>query len=157
MINADVRYSIENLIADYAHYIDDNRLEEWLDFFSEDCTYKILSRENVEQALPLELLSCRNKNMLRDRILSLREANIYNIHFDKHIVGAVRILGVHQGNYSIQANYSVYQTNQDGESMLFSVGTYRDVITFSNNTPLFKEKIVVVDTFGIARLLSTPI
>ena len=80
MISAKVRYSIENLIADYAHYIDDDRLEEWLDFFSEDCVYKILSRENVEQALPLELLSCRNKNMLRDRILSLREANIYNIH-----------------------------------------------------------------------------
>ena len=47
--------------------------------------------------------------------------------------------------------------NLDGESMLFSVGTYRDLITFSNNTPLFKEKIVVVDTFGISRLLSTPI
>ena len=145
------------MIADYAHYIDDDRLEEWLDFFSEDCVYKILSRENVEQALPLELLSCRNKNMLRDRILSLREANIYNIHFDKHILGAVRILGVKRGDYSIQANYSLYQTNLDGESMLFSVGTYRDLITFSNNTPLFKEKIVVVDTFGISRLLSTPI
>ena len=138
MISAKVRYSIEN-------------------FFSEDCVYKILSRENVEQALPLELLSCRNKNMLRDRILSLREANIYNIHFDKHILGAVRILGVKRGDYSIQANYSLYQTNLDGESMLFSVGTYRDLITFSNNTPLFKEKIVVVDTFGISRLLSTPI
>ena len=157
MISAKVRYSIENLIADYAHYIDDDRLEEWLDFFSEDCVYKILSRENVEQALPLELLSCRNKNMLRDRILSLREANIYNIHFDKHIIGAVRILGEQHGNYSIQTNYSLYQTNQDGESMLFSVGTYKDLITFSNDAPLFKEKIVVVDTFGIARLLSTPI
>ena len=157
MVSAEVRYSIENLIADYAHYIDDDRLEEWLNFFSEDCVYKILSRENVEQALPLELLSCRNKNMLRGRILSLREANIFNIHFDKHIIGAIRILGEQQGNYRIQANYSLYQTNQDGESILFSVGTYRDLITFSNDAPLFKEKIVVVDTFGIARLLSTPI
>ena len=95
--------------------------------------------------------------MLRDRILSLREANIYNIHFDKHILGAVRILGVKRGDYSIQANYSLYQTNLDGESMLFSVGTYRDLITFSNDAPLFKEKIVIVDTFAIARLLSTPI
>lgn len=157
MVSAEVRYSIENLIADYAHYIDDDRLEEWLNFFSEDCVYKILSRENVEQALPLELLSCRNKNMLRDRILSLREANIFNIHFDKHIIGAIRILGEQQGNYRIQANYSLYQTNQDGESILFSVGTYRDLITFSNDAPLFKEKIVIVDTFAIARLLSTPI
>ena len=92
MTETGVRDAINDLMADYCHYLDDNRLEEWLDFFTEDCQYKILSRENVEDALPLELISCRNKNMLRDRILSLREANIYNIHFDKHLLGAVRML-----------------------------------------------------------------
>ena len=86
MTETSVRDAINDLMADYCHYLDDNRLEEWLDFFTEDCQYKILSRENVEDGLPLELLSCRNKNMLRDRILSLREANIYNIHFDKHLL-----------------------------------------------------------------------
>jgi anthranilate 1,2-dioxygenase small subunit len=144
-------------MADYCHYIDDDLLEDWLDFFTEDCVYKILSRENVENDLPLELLSCRNKNMLRDRILSLREANIYNIHFDKHILGAVRILAEENGAYRVQANYTVYQSNQDGVSELFNVGTYRDLIVFADGKPLFKEKIAIADTFGIPRLLSTPI
>ncbi len=157
MTDAAVRDAINDLMADYCHYLDDDRLEEWLDFFTEDCQYKILSRENVESDLPLELLSCRNKNMLRDRILSLREANIYNIHFDKHLLGAVRILGEENGGYRVQANYSVYQSNQDGISELFNVGTYRDLITFAGGKPLFKEKIAVADTFGIPRLLSTPI
>ena len=57
----------------------------------------------------------------------------------------------------MQANYSLYQSNQDGVSELFSVGTYRDFITFADGKPLFQEKIVVADTFGIPRLLSTPI
>jgi anthranilate 1,2-dioxygenase small subunit len=157
MISADVRDAIHDLMADYCHYIDDDRLEDWLDFFTEDCVYKILSRENVENDLPLELLSCRNKNMLRDRILSLREANIYNIHFDKHILGAVRILAEENGAYRVQANYTVYQSNQDGVSELFNVGTYRDLIVFADGKPLFKEKIAIADTFGIPRLLSTPI
>ena len=157
MTNAEVRDAINDLMADYCHYIDDDRLEEWLDFFTEDCHYKILSRENEEDELPLELLSCRNKNMLRDRILSLREANIYNIHFDKHILGAVRILGEENGGYRVQANYSLYQSNQDGVSELFSVGTYRDLIIFAGDQPMFREKIAVADTFGIPRLLSTPI
>ncbi|MBT3629496.1 MAG: aromatic-ring-hydroxylating dioxygenase subunit beta [Rhodospirillaceae bacterium] len=157
MIKAAVRDAINDLLADYCHFIDDDRLEEWLDFFTEDCVYKILSRENEESGLPLELLSCRNKNMLRDRILSLREANIYNIHFDKHLLGAVRILGEEGGDYRVQANYSVYQSNQEGVSELFSVGTYRDLITFTDGKPLFKEKIAIADTFGIPRLLSTPI
>ena len=157
MISADVRDAIHDLMADYCHYIDDDRLEDWLEFFTEDCVYKILSRENVENDLPLELLSCRNKNMLRDRILSLREANIYNIHFDKHILGAVRIFAEENGAYWVQANYTVYQSNQDGVSELFNVGTYRDLIVFADGKPLFKEKIAIADTFGIPRLLSTPI
>jgi len=157
MIGTDIREAITDLMADFCHFLDDDRLEEWLDFFTEDCMYKVLSRENEASDLPLELLSCRNKNMLRDRILSLREANIYNIHYDKHILGAVRILEEKNGDYRVQANYSLYQTNQDGVSELFSVGTYRDLVVFDGGMPIFREKIAVVDTFGIPRLLSTPI
>ena len=157
MIGTDIREAITDLMADFCHFLDDDRLEEWLDFFTEDCMYKVLSRENEASDLPLELLSCRNKNMLRARILSLREANIYNIHYDKHILGAVRILEEKNGDYHVQANYSLYQTNQDGVSELFSVGTYRDLVVFDRGMPIFREKIAVVDTFGIPRLLSTPI
>ena len=89
--------------------------------------------------------------------LSLREANIYNIHYDKHILGAVRILDEKNDGYHVQTNYSLYQTSQDGVSELFSVGTYRDLVIFDGGKPIFREKIAVVDTFGIPRLLSTPI
>lgn len=157
MIEPAVRAAIADLMADYCHFIDDNRLEEWLDFFVEDCVYKILSRENEDGNLPLELMSCANKNMLRDRVLSLRQANIYNIHTDKHVLGAVRVLGAENGVYRVRSNYAAYQTNQDGLTDLFGVGTYRDRIVFVEGRPYFKEKIVVADTFGIARMLSTPL
>jgi len=157
MICPEVRELITNLMTDYVHYIDYNRLEEWLELFTEDSKYKILSRENVDQDLPLELLSCHNKNMLRDRILSLREANIYNIHYDKHLLGPLRIYSEADNNYQVHANYAVYQTNDEGESDLFGVGTYRDIIYVIDGEAKFKEKIAVMDTFGIDRLLSTPI
>jgi anthranilate 1,2-dioxygenase small subunit len=157
MTEIESRAAIADLMADYCHFIDDNRLEEWLDFFVEDCVYKILSRENEAGHLPLELMSCLNKNMLRDRVLSLRQANIYNIHTDKHVLGAVRVLGAENGIYHVQSNYAAYQTNQDGLTELFGVGTYRDRIVFEGGKAYFKEKIVVADTFGIARMLSTPL
>jgi anthranilate 1,2-dioxygenase small subunit len=157
MIDGEARAAIADLMADYCHFIDDDRLEDWLDFFVEDCVYKILSRENEEGGLPLELMSCLNKNMLRDRVLSLRQANIYNIHTDKHLLGAVRVLDVADGVYRVQANYATYQTNQDGVTELFGVGTYRDRIVFVGGRPYFKEKVVVADTFGIPRMLSTPL
>ena len=106
-------------------------------------------------------MSCNSKDMLRDRILSLREAVLYNVHTDKHVLGAIRVSGPEIENgvqvWSTQTNYSLYQTTADGETSLFSVGTYRDKVVFSNGRPLFAEKTVIADTFTIDRLLSTPI
>lgn len=155
------REAIADLMADYVHFIDDDRLEDWLELFAEDCSYRILSRENVDAGYPLELMSCNSKDMLRDRILSLREAVLYNVHTDKHVLGAVRVSGPADADgtpvWSVQANYSLYQTTANGETSLFSVGTYRDRVVFSNGRPLFAEKTVIADTFTVDRLLSTPI
>lgn len=156
-MNGEQRRAIEDLIADYAEHIDSDRLEDWLDFFVEDCVYKIIPKENVDQGLPLTLMLCENKNMLRDRIASLREANIYNIHTDRHIVSSVRIRGESGGAFDVSANYAVFQTNQEGATWVFSVGVYRDKIVFEDDVPKFKEKVVIVDTASIPTLLSTPL
>ena len=156
-MNGEQRRAIEDLISDYAEYIDSDRLEDWLDFFVEDCVYKIISKENVDQGFPLTLMLCENKNMLRDRIASLREANIYNIHTDRHIISGVRIRGESGGSFDVSANYAVFQTNQEGATWVFSVGVYRDKIVFENDVPKFKEKVVIVDTASIPTLLSTPL
>ena len=149
--------AIVNLMADYVHLIDEDRLEDWVELFCDDCTYKILSRENVEAGYPLELMSCNSKGMLRDRVVSLREANLYNLHTDKHVLGVVRVQGESDGVWSVQANFSLYQSTLDGSSDLFAVGTYRDEVVFEDGRPLFASKIVVNDTFAVARMLSTPI
>jgi len=139
------------------HSIDEDRLEDWVDLFAEDCVYKILSRENFDSGLPLELMSCYGKAMLDDRILSLREANLYNIHWDRHILGGIEVLGIEEDNWLIKANYTLYQTTNKGDSELFSVGSYHDKIVSVDGVLKFKEKIVIVDTFAVIRLLSTPI
>ena len=151
------RDAVVALLADYVHLIDEDRLEDWVELFTDDCTYKILSRENVDAGYPLELMACNNKGMLRDRVVSLREANLYNLHTDKHVLSVVRVLGVDDGVWSVQANFSVYQSTLDGETDLFAVGTYRDKVVFQEGRPLFAEKLVVNDTFAVARMLSTPI
>jgi len=156
-MNGDERRAIDDLISDYAEFIDSDRLEDWLDFFVEDCIYKIIPKENVDQGLPLTLMLCENKNMLRDRIASLREANIYNIHTDRHIVSGIRVHGKTNGAYDVTANYAVFQTNQEGATRVFSVGVYHDKIVFDGGVPKFKEKVVIVDTAAIPTLLSTPL
>ncbi len=148
---------VEELFEIYADLIDDDRLEEWVDLFVEDCVYEILTRENVAQSLPLPLVLCDNKDMLRDRILSLREANIYNIHTDRHVLSLVRRVVKDDGTLHASASFALYQTNQEGETRLFSVGKYQCEMVRHEGCLRLKHMTVTIDTAGILTLLATPI
>ena len=45
---SSVREAADDLMNDYCELIDSDRLEEWLDLFTEDASYTVIPRENVE-------------------------------------------------------------------------------------------------------------
>ena len=154
---SSVRDAAGDLMNDYCELIDSDRLEEWLDLFTEDASYTVIPRENVEQNLPAAIILCPNKNVLRDRISSLRNANEFNLHYDRHLVSSIRVRPHAENVWLVEANYAVFQTTLEGQSKLFSVGRYRDKIRLEGGTLRFCEKYVVVDTFSIPTLLATPL
>ena len=145
------------LMDEYIDLIDSDRLEEWIELFTEDATYQVLPRENLERKLPASLILCTSKNMLRDRIVSLRNANLYNPHYDRHLVSAVRVKPQSEGVWQITATYAVYQTTLEGHSRLFSVGGYRDKVRMDGGRLRFSEKLVIVDTYAVSSMLATPL
>jgi anthranilate 1,2-dioxygenase small subunit len=154
----ELRHAVADLLAEYVHRIDENRLEEWLDLFAPDCDYRVVSRENVEQGLPGMTIWCDSRNMLRDRVESLRHVNEYNLHWDRHVLGPVRFLGEEAGLWTVEASYSLYQTSQEtGESRLFSVGLYRCQVAAGEGGARFKAVQVIADTGLIPTLLATPV
>ena len=157
MIRESIIDAAEELLAEYAQRIDDDRLEEWLDLFTEDARYEVIPRENVEQDLPASLMLCTNKRMLRDRVTALRSANEYNLHYDRHLVGSIRVLPYREAEWRLHAAYAVYQTTLEGVSRLFSVGCYRDQVRMEGGRLMFSEKKVVVDTFSVPTLLAIPL
>ena len=154
---SSVREAAGDLMNDYCELIDSDRLEEWLDLFTEDASYMVIPRENVEQNLPAAIILCPNKNVLRDRISSLRNANEFNLHYDRHLVSSIRVRPHAENVWLVEANYAVFQTTLEGQSKLFSVGRYRDKIRLDGGNLRFCEKYVVVDTFSIPTLLATPL
>jgi anthranilate 1,2-dioxygenase small subunit len=158
MIPAELRAAAQDLMDDYGERIDSNRLEEWLELFAEDCSYRIMSRENVEQNLPAPLMMCTGKDQLRDRIVALRRANEYNLHYDRHIIGTPRIRATDAADlWTVEASYAVYQTTLEGQPRLFSVGRYTDTLRAEGGTLLITKKLIVVDSFSIPTLLATPL
>jgi anthranilate 1,2-dioxygenase small subunit len=79
LMDADnaLRLRVADLYADYAHAIDDDRLEDWPGFFTAQGVYRVVTRENLDLGLPLSLIYCDGRGMMEDRIAAMRTANIY--------------------------------------------------------------------------------
>ena len=46
-----IRLGVQELIADYAERIDEDRLEEWPELFVDPCRYLVISRSNFEAGI----------------------------------------------------------------------------------------------------------
>jgi anthranilate 1,2-dioxygenase small subunit len=157
IVSPEIYNEIVALEYRYARVLDDDRLEDWPKLFVERGVYKVIPRENWNREPKLAILFCDSRAMMVDRISSLRTANIYNIHYPRHVIANVEVLGARGGDYDVAAAYTVYQTDQEGQTKLFSVGQYLDVITLGENEPRFREKIAICDTFNIPNLLAIPL
>jgi anthranilate 1,2-dioxygenase small subunit len=146
---------IENLHARYAHALDDDRLEDWPNFFTEGGVYRIATAENEARGLPLPVVYCEGRAMLRDRVQSLRHANIYEPQRYRHVVSSILVQRINDSLVSSKANFLVVRTMENGESMLFASGRYVDRILLKEM--LYEERVVICDSRRFDTLLAIPL
>src|SRR5215470_17350138 len=151
------RAAIWDLLAEYGALADAARYDEWLALFAAECRYQVVPRENHDSGLPVALIYCDSRAMLEDRIRALLEANKYNIHSDRHLIGLPRLIGEKGDATLVEAPFAVYQTDQEGETRLFATGLYRDRIVVEADGLKFRDKLVLLDTFAVPSLLATPL
>lgn len=152
-----LRLGVGELYAAYADCIDDDRLDEWPDFFTAQCRYLITSRESHEAGLRHGIIYCASRGMLVDRVTALRRANIFEPHRYRHIVGAPRIGKTENGIAESCANFLVARIMHDGETSLFATGRYLDRIAIGAPPFRFVERLVVLDSQKIDTLLVLPL
>jgi 3-phenylpropionate/cinnamic acid dioxygenase small subunit len=148
---------LAQLNAEYARAIDDDRLEEWPDFFAEPCLYTITSTDNYRQGLPLGVIYADSKAMLRDRVTALRRANIYERQTYRHVVGLPAVLGETDGTVRVETPFLVVRIMRDGRMDLFATGRYVDVLVEEAGALRFRERIVVCDSNRVDTLLAIPL
>ncbi|HEU0217106.1 MAG TPA: aromatic-ring-hydroxylating dioxygenase subunit beta [Stellaceae bacterium] len=155
---AILRAELDALYADYAHCLDNDELEAWPEFFTEDCHYRITSAENFEAGMPIGIVYATSKAMLVDRVMALRKANIYEPQRYRHMIGAIQIgAAAEDGVVSVVANLLVVRTMQDGAMMLFAAGRYVDRLVRQGAAWRFARKDVVLDSRQIDTLLAIPL
>jgi anthranilate 1,2-dioxygenase small subunit len=152
-----LRLGISDLCAAYADCIDDDRLEEWPDFFAEDCRYLVTDRDSHQAGLRHGVIYCASRGMLVDRVTTLRRVLMFEAHRYRHVLGPVRIDRVADGVAETRSNFLAVRIMHDGETSLFATGRYLDRIDVRSSPFRFIDRTVVLDSQKIDTLLVIPL
>jgi anthranilate 1,2-dioxygenase small subunit len=97
------------------------------------------------------------RNMLVDRVTALRDANIYEPHTYRHLIGQPAILGEDGKSVESETPFLVVRVTGDGPTELFATGRYIDRYIVRDDAALLAERTVVCDSTRIDTLLALPL
>jgi anthranilate 1,2-dioxygenase small subunit len=143
--------------ARYAREIDDGDCTAWPEFFVDDCFYKITTADNYAQNLEAGLMWMDSKDMLKDRILSLLEANVYERHSYRHMLGQPNIGEIEGDELDSETSFMVVRITREGPTDLFATGRYIDRYRVLQDDVKLVKRIVVLDSNYIDTLLGFPL
>ena len=148
---------VARLHAAYVHAIDDDRLEDWPELFAEDGCYRIVTRENRRLGLPLAVMYCEGRGMLRDRVAALRTANVFEPHAYRHVTAALEVVETDGRAHRARSNFTVVRIMESGEMTVFACGEYLDRIVETGRGLRFAERLAVCDSRTVDTLLAIPL
>jgi salicylate 5-hydroxylase small subunit len=152
-----LRFEIEDLWHEYAAVLDAANLDQWPEFFTEDCFYEVIPRENYDRGLPLALIRCESKGMLKDRANAIRDTMMFEQRYLRHVISGMRVTAQNAAGISVEANYAVFETLVDTPTRIFNVGRYLSRIVTEEQRLKFAEMHCVFDSLLVPNSLIYPI
>ena len=157
MIDFATYLQLSDLYAEYAAVVDSGHWEKWPEFFVDDCRYRLQPRENHERGFPLATLSFESKGMLKDRAYAIGETLFHDPYYQRHVVGAPRVLAVDGDRIHAEANYAVFRTKPNELTTVFNVGRYVDVVLRTPAGLRFESRLCIYDSEMIPNSIIYPI
>jgi salicylate 5-hydroxylase small subunit len=157
MISHDLRFEIMDLYAEYAACLDEGRFDDWPEFFTEACRYRVMPRENHDQGLPLATINLQSRGALKDRVYGVQSTLFHAPYYQRHIIGPVRVKKHADDEILVEANYLVIRTHRDMPSDLFNTGRYLDRVVATADGLRFAEKLCIFDSELISNSIIYPL
>jgi salicylate 5-hydroxylase small subunit len=156
-INFNDYLALTQLYANYAKAVDSGDWDLWPEFFTEECSYKLVPRENHERGFPLATLMFESKGMLKDRAYGIRETLFHDPYYQRHVVGTPIIHKADGQRFESEANYAVFRTKLSQESTVFNTGRYIDVVVRTPEGLKFESRHCIYDSEMIPNSIIYPI
>jgi 3-phenylpropionate/cinnamic acid dioxygenase small subunit len=153
----ELRMRLADLYCAYIDALDDGELERWPDFFTEDCVYKIIPRDNFERDLPIALIYCESRGMLCDRVVALRETALFLPRTMRHLTSNIRLRSLEPEGLRLTANFALVRTMTDQPSEIFLCGQYHDRVVEDGGSLRFAERVCVYDSTIVPASLIYPV
>jgi anthranilate 1,2-dioxygenase small subunit len=161
----ELRLEIEEFHTEYGDVLDRGELDRWVEFFAEECLYRITARENADAGLRVGLVYAEGRGMIRDRAFAIKHTQMFAPRYMQHFTSNVRVISVEgsdvgAGEGSLikaQSNYLLLQTLVDGPTTLHQSGRYYDTFVREGGRLLIRERQCIYDTVLIANDLVYPV
>jgi 3-phenylpropionate/cinnamic acid dioxygenase small subunit len=150
------RDALRDFFDDYYTVLDDVRLEEWPAFFTEDCLYRVIPRENHEAGYTLCTMQAESRGMLVDRVMGLTRTQMYAPRYYRRFPGPLRIVSGDDTGVRVRHNLLVVQTLIDKQSEIVLSAVCHDVLVRDDDVVRLRERIVVFDSEMIPNSLIYP-
>lgn len=155
-MNTIDRDALRDFYDDYYNTLDDVRLEEWPGFFTDDCIYRVIPRENFEAGYTLSTIYAESRGMLVDRVMGLTRTQMYAPRYYRRFPGPLRIVGREGDGVRVRHNLLVVQTLIDKQSEIVLSAVCHDLVVPDDGRMRLRERIVVFDSEMISNSLIYP-
>jgi 3-phenylpropionate/cinnamic acid dioxygenase small subunit len=157
MNELSIHQRVGDLYTRYAETLCDLKVEQWPEFFTDDCLYRVVSRPTHDRGQRIGPMFAENKGALKDRVVAIKETLVYSARSLTHIVSGVRVVEGDGSALRTRSMLAVYQTLVDGLTQLQLVGRTFDVVDARGPELKFRERVVVFDTELLAGALVYPV
>jgi len=143
----------------YARALDSGDMRAWADCFAREASYVCISRENVEQSLPVALMMDDTRARIEDRVKAVKEvwAGTFEEYLTRHFVQRMACAPAAGGRWSMESNFMIAYTTPQGEARLLTAGAYLDEIVLEGDEARLSSRKAVLDTSVIPRYLVYPV
>jgi anthranilate 1,2-dioxygenase small subunit len=154
-----LRAEIETFNGRYCALLDRQDLMAWVECFTEDAFYTVISRENFDHDLPVGLIYCEGRGMIHDRAFALLKTAMFGPRYLRHMVANLIVMPAEpDGTIHARANYVVFEVLTDRpEARLHQIGSYRDIFRRVDGDLKLQERRCVYDNLLVPTALCIPV
>ena len=156
---AIARLAVVELYDEYNHLLDSADFDAWLQLFTEDCDYRVVARENVDQGLPLATIRCESRAMLADRIAAIRSTQFHRPRLIRRFVSGLRVVPDEPGvdGIAMRASFLMVESTNDEPTRILLAGEHRDIVVAVDGRLCFARKVCVYDSPLVPTSLIHPV